>query len=102
MAKYSGAVEISLDLLKFEEQVSKFETAGNNLNSSTSTVSTPSQCRELVLSDWVDMVREIGDMLSDYKELIEKDVYSLRESQKAIEDADRDRADNISAGSASF
>lgn len=103
MAKYSGVVEITLDLLKFEGQVSRFERAGKNLKSSTSAVSNPSQCQGLVLSDWVDIVRDIGEMLSDYKDLIEKDVYSLRDSQRAIEDADRDRADNIKAGgSASF
>lgn len=98
MARYFDVVQIALDSMGLEGQIAKFERAGNNINESTSSVLDPSQCRGLVLSDWVDRVRDIGELIALYKELVEKDVVSLRDAQKAIEDADKDRADNILDG----
>ncbi len=90
-----GALQVLLNSIRFEGQIADFSRTGKNFKESTSSVSYPSQCQGLVLTDWVDRVRDVGDLISLYKQLIEKDVESLRETKRAIEDADKDRARNI-------
>lgn len=92
---FTSAIQVLLNSIGFEGQIADFSRTGNNFKDTTSSVSYPSQCQGLVLSEWVDRVRDIGDLISLYKQLVEKDVESLRETKKAIEDADRDRARNI-------
>lgn len=91
----NGFIQVVLNSIGFDGQIADFSRTGSNLESSTSMVSNPSECKGLVLSDWVDRVRDVGDLISLYKQLIEKDVSSLKDTKKAIEDADRERARDI-------
>ena len=95
MYSFNGRMEILLNKTKFINQVVSLEKAGKKINDSTKSVPDPRECQGLVLSDWVDRFREIGDLVSMYKQLIEKDCFSIKESQKVLEGADRDRAGKI-------
>lgn len=86
---------IKLDNIAYELKVQAFENAGKSIEPSTDSVSDPTQCKGLVLSEWVERFKEIGDLMADYQKLIEKDVKSIRESQKVLNDADKERAKDI-------
>lgn len=86
---------IKLDNIAFDLKLLAFENAGKSIEPSTGSVSDPTQCRGLVLSEWVERFREIGDLLDIYQQLVEKDAESIRQSQKALNDADKERAKDI-------
>lgn len=87
--------EIAIKHYEFETKLRAFESAGRDIDPSTNAVHDPKVCKGLVLTDWINLFRDIGELVSLYKELIEKDAVSVRESQEVLSEADKDRARQI-------
>lgn len=87
--------EIAIKHFEFESKLRAFESAGRDIDPSTDAAHDPKVCKGLVLTDWINLFRDIGELVSLYKELVEKDAVSVRESQEVLSEADKDRARQI-------
>ena len=87
-----NGVEILLKKVMFSMQVGAFKTAGENLDTSTSSVNSPSRCKEIMLHEYSERLQELKRVLDDYKDLVEKDCREISDAVKATEKTDEENA----------
>ncbi len=68
--------------------------AGRAIDPSTSEIHDPSKCSGIMVSEYVERARRIGELMKKYRELVEKDVKDLEQIQKVVKEMDQKAAKN--------
>ena len=56
---------------------------------SVSSIKDPSQSKGIMLSEYINRIKNISDLLGKYKQLLDKDISDIRNSKETINEMDK-------------
>ena len=62
---------------------------------SVSSIKDPSQSKGIMLSEYINRIKNISDLLGKYKQLLDKDISDIRNSKETINEMDK-QMENLS------
>ncbi len=77
-----------MDLKGIFSVTGRLRLAGDCINSSTASIPDPSKCSGIMISEYVDRIVMIANLMEKYKKLIEKDLEDMENVAKAVKNMD--------------
>lgn len=70
--------------------LSSIRTNKDGIDISVSSINDPSKCKGIMLSKYIECIRNISDLLDKYKQLLEKDISDISNSKDKIQEMDQE------------
>ena len=81
--------ELKAKLDDIDALVSSIKTNKDAIDISISSINDPSMSRGIMVTEYIKRVRNISDLLSKYKQLLEKDISDINMSKEKIQEMDK-------------
>lgn len=85
--------ELKAKLDDIDALVSSIKTNKDAIDISISSINDPSMSRGIMVTEYIKRVRNISDLLSKYKQLLEKDISDINMSKEKIQEMDKQMKD---------
>ena len=80
--------EIKADFNSIDMLIKSIDLAKSDIDHSVADISDPSKCSGIMISAYVERIRQISKLLGDYKKLLEKDSFDFINSKNKIAEMD--------------
>lgn len=80
--------EVKADFSSIDMLIKSIVSANSKINHTVGQISDPSKCSGIMITAYVDRIRQISRLLGDYKKLLEKDAADFENSKNKIAEMD--------------
>lgn len=87
--------ELKANLDEIELLIGSMKTCKSAIETSVSTINDPSKSEGIMLTEYIDRIRKISNLLSDYKKMLDKDISDISISTGKIQEMDK-QMENLS------
>ncbi len=82
--------ELKVAIEDVDSLISSIKTSKDAIDISVSSVKDPSKSQGIMVSEYIKRIRNISSLLDKYKQLLDKDISDIKESEKKIQQMDRE------------
>lgn len=87
--------ELKANLDEIDTMIGTMKTKKDNMDISVSSITDPSKSEGIMLTKYIEKIREISDLLFKYKQLLAKDILDIKNSKEKIREMDK-QMENLS------
>ena len=87
--------ELKANLDEINTMIGTMKTKKDNMDISVSSITDPSKSEGIMLTKYIEKIREISDLLFKYKQLLAKDILDIKNSKEKIREMDK-QMENLS------
>lgn len=87
--------ELKANLDEIDTMIGTMKTKKDNMDISVSSITDPSKSEGIMLTKYIEKIREISDLLFKYKQLLAKDILDIKNSKEKIRKMDK-QMENLS------
>ena len=81
--------ELKVNVNELDHLVYGIKSAKDNINTSVASIMSPSKSSGIMISSYVERIKQISGLLDAYKQLLEKDVLDIVVSKNKITEMDQ-------------
>lgn len=82
--------ELKVAIENVDSLISSIKTSKDAIDISVSSVKDPSKSKGIMVSEYIKRIRNISSLLDKYKQLLDKDISDIKESEEKIQQMDRE------------
>lgn len=81
--------EFKVNSLDIDYLWKEIKASGESMDTSVKDIDNPSQCSGIMITEYVDRIKKISNLLKSYKKLLRKDALDILASKDKIVEMDR-------------
>lgn len=81
--------EFKVNSLDIDYLWKEIKASGESMDTSVKDIDNPSQCSGIMITEYVDRIKKIANLLKSYKKLLRKDALDILASKDKIVEMDR-------------